>query len=136
MVSVEKAVIAKMSKGGLKFELLVDPVKAMDMKTGREVPLDDLLPSQEIFEDSKKGLRASSANVGKAFGTTDIAKIANIIVKDGDVQILVGRKTKPLPYVSYREFIAGAGEPKKRGKSVASDDPAENSPKSKPSATH
>jgi ribosome maturation protein SDO1 len=92
MVSVEKAVIAKISRAGLKFELLVDPVKAMDMKIGKEVPLDDLLASRDIFEDSNKGLRASSANVGKAFGTTDIGKITNIIIKEGDVQITTDQR--------------------------------------------
>jgi ribosome maturation protein SDO1 len=96
MVSVEKAVIAKINKAGLKFELLVDPAKAMDLKTGKEVPLDDLLASQEIFEDSKKGLRASAANIGKAFGTTDIGKIASIIVKDGDVQITTDQRREML----------------------------------------
>jgi ribosome maturation protein SDO1 len=92
MISVEKAVIAKLNKTGLRFEILVDPVKAMDIKTGKEVPLEELLASEDIFEDSSKGLRASGANINKIFGTNDIAKIANIIVKDGDVQITTDQR--------------------------------------------
>jgi ribosome maturation protein SDO1 len=87
MISVEKAVIARINKAGFKFEIMVDPEKAMELKTGKEIPIDDLLASNEILEDSKKGLRASPTNIGKAFGTTDINKIAIVIVKEGDVQI-------------------------------------------------
>jgi ribosome maturation protein SDO1 len=87
MISLEKAVIAKLTKAGLRFEILVDPVKSMDFKTGKEVAIDDLLASQEVFEDSNKGLRASGVNLNKIFGTNDIKKIALIILKDGDVQI-------------------------------------------------
>jgi ribosome maturation protein SDO1 len=87
MISVEKAVIARLTKNGLKFEMLVDPEKAMDLRTGKEVALEDFIASEEIFEDSKKGLRASGENVNKTFGTNDRKKIAYIIVKEGDVQI-------------------------------------------------
>jgi len=87
VISLEKAVIAKLTKNGLKFEILVDPVKAVEVKTGKEIALEELIASEEIFEDSKKGLRASGANIGKAFGTNDMNKIAYIIVKEGDVQI-------------------------------------------------
>ena len=57
MISLDKAVIAKMTKDGLKFEILVDPVKSMDFKCGKEIPVEDIIASEEIFEDSKKGLR-------------------------------------------------------------------------------
>ena len=87
MISLEKAVIAKLTKNGLKFEILVDPVKAMEVKTGKEIALEDLIASEEIFEDSKKGLRASGVNINKTFGTNDMNKIAYTIVKEGDVQI-------------------------------------------------
>ena len=87
MISLEKAVIAKLTKNGLKFEILVDPVKAMDLRAGKEIALEELIASEEVFEDSKKGLRASAVNIGKAFGTNDLKKISYVIVKEGDVQI-------------------------------------------------
>ena len=92
MISVEKAVIAKITKNGIKFEMLVDPVKAMDLRTGKEVTIEELIASEEIFEDSKKGLRASGENVNKAFGTNDRAKIAYTIVKEGEVQITTDQR--------------------------------------------
>lgn len=96
MISLEKAVIAKMTKGGLRFEIFVDPVKSMDFKCGREVAVEDLIASEEIFEDSSKGLRASGANLNKTFGTNDIKKIAFVILKDGEVQITTEQRRQML----------------------------------------
>jgi ribosome maturation protein SDO1 len=86
-ISVDKAVIAKLVKGGEKFEILVDPVNALDLKSGKEVSKDDLLASDEVFEDVKKGLRSSPDLLNKTFGTNDILEIAKKIIKQGDVQI-------------------------------------------------
>lgn len=87
MISLEKAVIARLTKSGEKFEIWVDPEKAMDLKNGKEIALEELLASEEIYEDVKKGLRASKESVNKTFGTNDIKKITYTIIKEGEVQI-------------------------------------------------
>jgi len=86
-ISVEDSVIARITKGGEKFEILVDPKKALDVKAGKEVPLDDLVVSQEIYEDSGKGLRASEDKINKAFGTNDAKTIIYKIIRQGEVQL-------------------------------------------------
>ncbi len=86
-ISVEKAVIARITKGGEKFEILVDPEKALEVKSGKEVPLDELIASPEVYEDSRKGTRASDDKVNKAFGTNDIKIISKRIIKNGEVQL-------------------------------------------------
>jgi len=96
MISVEKAVIAKIIKNNLRFEILVDPEKALDLRGGKEIALEELLASEEIFEDSKKGLRASRENVNKIFGTNDTKKIVYAIIKEGDVQITTEQRNKML----------------------------------------
>jgi len=96
MISLEKAVIARLTKAGLKFEIWVDPEKAMELKTGKEIPLEDLIASEEIYEDIKKSLKASSVNINKAFGTNEIAKIAYAIVKEGEVQITTEQRREML----------------------------------------
>lgn len=112
MISVEKAVIARLIKSGEKFEILVDPEKAMDLKTGKDVSLDELLASEEIYEDSKKGLRASNENINKAFGTNDLGKIVNIIIKEGEVQItteqrkqMIEEKTKAIANIIAKRGV-------------------------------
>jgi len=96
MISVEKAVIARLTKSGEKFEILVDPEKALDVKTGKEIALEELLASDEIYEDVKKGLRSSGENVNKAFGTNDLKKIVYTIIKEGDVQITTEQRKQML----------------------------------------
>lgn len=112
MISLEKAVIAKLTKNGLKFEILVDPVKAMDVRMGKEIALEELIASEEIFEDSKKGLRASTVNINKAFGTNDLNKIAFTIVREGDVQItteqrkaMLDEKTKAIANIISKRGV-------------------------------
>ncbi|MFH1229323.1 MAG: ribosome assembly factor SBDS [Candidatus Aenigmatarchaeota archaeon] len=87
MISLEKAVIAKIAKGNEKFEIMVDPEKAMEFRTGKDFPVEELIASEAIFEDAGKGTRASAEKIGKAFGTTDLNIIAKKIIKEGDVQI-------------------------------------------------
>jgi len=92
LISLEKAVIAKLMKNGEKFEILVDPEKAMEFRTGKDFPLEELIASEEIFEDSKKGTRAASEKINKAFGTNDLNLIAKKIITEGDVQITTEQK--------------------------------------------
>jgi ribosome maturation protein SDO1 len=72
MVSVEDAVVAKISKEGTNFEILVDPDKALEFRKGKDTDMESILAVPEIFKDSKKGERHSSEDLHKAFGTTDV----------------------------------------------------------------
>ncbi len=96
MISVEKAVIARLSKSGEKFEILVDPERALELRMGKDIALDDLIASEEVFEDSKKGLRASKENINKTFGTSDMNVIAKTIIKEGEVQLTTDQRRQML----------------------------------------
>lgn len=91
-VSVDKAVIAKITKGGEKFEILVDPVKALEVKMGKDIEVDELVVSREIYEDTKKGTRAPQDKVNKAFGTNNIKDIVYKIIRQGEVQLTTEQK--------------------------------------------
>ena len=79
--------VARYKKGGKKFEILVDPDKALEYKLGRRKDFDGVLVFDEIYTDANKGLRASRTDIQSVFGTTDINVIAEKIVKDGELQI-------------------------------------------------
>lgn len=87
MVSLDKAVIARLKKQGENFEVLVDPYLARDLKEGKEVDFEKLLAAEEVFKDARKGDRASSEDLQKVFGTTDIYEIVKTIIEEGEVQI-------------------------------------------------
>lgn len=75
---------ARIKKIGKDFEIMVDLEKAIAFKkTGVD---NGFLEYDKIFSDAKKGLVPPSADLEKAFGTTDVAEISQIIVKSGEVQ--------------------------------------------------
>jgi ribosome maturation protein SDO1 len=80
-------VIARIKKHGENFEVLVDPYLARDLKEGKDVNFEELIASEEIFKDAKKGDRASIDDLKKVFGTDDLHQIIKTIILDGEVQI-------------------------------------------------
>lgn len=87
MVSVDEAVIARISRGHESFEILVDPWLAMRFRKGESVSLDRTLAVNSVFKDARKGERVSPAELEKNFGTSDLLKVAEKILKEGDVQL-------------------------------------------------
>ncbi len=96
MVSLDKAVIARLRRGGEEFEVLVDPYLARDLKEGKDVNFEELLAAEEIFKDAKKGERASSEELKKIFGTDSVYEIARRIIMEGDVQITAEQRREML----------------------------------------
>ncbi len=87
MVKLDDAVVARAEKFGLKFEVLVDPDLAVDVKHGKEIPLDKLLAADQIFKDSKIGDIQSVENIKKAFQTVELKEVVYKIIRDGEVQL-------------------------------------------------
>ncbi|MEM2870484.1 MAG: ribosome assembly factor SBDS [Thermoplasmata archaeon] len=92
MVSLEKAVVARLERGGFRFEVLVDPDAAQKLRDGKEVDIIESLAIDEIFKDQAKGERAAEENIKKVFGTTDVAKVAEVIIKDGEIQLTTAQR--------------------------------------------
>jgi len=87
MVSVEQATLARLSRDGLAFEILVDPDLALRFRKGEDVSIENVLAVQEIYSDAKKGDRVSAENLQRVFHTTDIFTIAKGIIKHGELQL-------------------------------------------------
>jgi len=103
-LSKRKAVIARYSIRGEKFEILVDPDLAWKLKSGRQVDLRELLISDIVYRDAKKGFKASEESLIKIFGTDDPYKIAEIIIKRGELQ-LTAEQRKELIEAKKRQII-------------------------------
>ncbi len=87
MVRLEDAVIARFSHQGATFEILVDPYLARDLKEGKSVDIRNLLAIDKIFKNARRGEAASEETIKKVFGTTDVFKVAEEIIKRGEVQL-------------------------------------------------
>ncbi|RLI97042.1 MAG: ribosome assembly factor SBDS [Candidatus Aenigmatarchaeota archaeon] len=96
MVTVEEAVIARLTKGDKHFEILVDPEMAYAFKEGKPVSIQKMLAVNEVYSDSHKGLRVSPENLQKVFGTSDVIEVAKQILEHGDIQLTTEFKRKRL----------------------------------------
>jgi ribosome maturation protein SDO1 len=96
MVDVDKAVIARYKTQGDKYELLVDCDAALAFRSGKNVGMEDVLASEKIFTDAKRGIVASQHRMMAIFGTDDNQEIAKIILKKGEVQVTAEHKGKEL----------------------------------------
>ena len=87
MVDVDKAVIARLKTHGENFEILVDCDKAIELKQGKNINLNDVLATDAVFKDVKKGERASEKELEDLFGTSDHLEISEEIIRKGEVQL-------------------------------------------------
>ncbi len=95
MVSVDKAVIARLVKNGETFEVLVDPDKALAYRKGSPISIENILATSEIFKDSKKGDRPSTSEIEKCFGKgMDFLQMAERIIREGDIQLTTEQRRK------------------------------------------
>jgi len=94
MSGIENTLIARLEKGGEHFEILVDPKKGYEYKTGIRKDFSNVLAFDEIFKDAKKGERQTSTALQKAFATSEINKIAERILREGDLQLTTDHRRK------------------------------------------
>ncbi|MFW6014425.1 MAG: ribosome assembly factor SBDS [Candidatus Nanoarchaeia archaeon] len=94
MVNVEDAVVARLKTAGTNLEVLVDSENAVKLKEGEDIDINDVLASQNIFFDAKKGMLASETKLKEIFGTDDPSEIAKKIIKQGEVQLTAEFKNK------------------------------------------
>jgi len=94
MVKLEEAVIARLSSHGTQFEVLVDPDLALSLRSGGEVDIRDVLAANEVFKDSKKGERASEEIIRKVFGSTDVFRVAEQIIRRGEIQVTTEQRRR------------------------------------------
>ena len=87
MTSIDKAVTAHIKKEGKHFEILVDCDLAMKFKHGQAVSIRDVVVTNDVFCDVKKGDKASESDLKKFFKTSDPMEVSKIIVKDGEVSL-------------------------------------------------
>ncbi len=92
MVSLDKAIIAHHDVGGERFEILVDPKLAEMYRTGQKKEINNVLAVEEVFKNYRRGDRHKSSDLEKAFDTTDIFRIADIILKKGEIQLTTDQR--------------------------------------------
>jgi len=106
-----KYTVIRLTHGGEKFEILVDPDRALAYKQGRKQELSKLLVVDEVFTDARRGERASADRLRTTFGTSDPLKAAEMILEQGKLQLtseqrqeMVEQKKKQIVYLISRNY--------------------------------
>ena len=93
MVSLDNAVLARMDKGGKRYEILVDPDLVDAFKTDpTSVKLDDFFAMDEVFHDARGGERPTEDAIENTFQTQDIVEIGKIILEKGSIQLTTNQR--------------------------------------------
>jgi len=90
----EKFTIARLTRENEHFEILVKPQKALDYRNGKIAGITEVLAAETIYSDANKGTRAPEDALKKAFKTTDPQKIADEILKKGQLQLTTEQRRK------------------------------------------
>ncbi len=93
MVSLDNSVLARMEKGGKRYELLVDPEMVDDFKNDPDsINIDEFLAMDEVFHDARGGERPTEEAIENTFGTQDILEIAKTILTKGSIQLTTNQR--------------------------------------------
>ena len=93
MVSLDNAVLARMEKGGKRYEVLLNPDLVDAFKGDPEsVDLNAFMAMDEVFHDARGGERPTAEAIENTFGTQDIRTIATTILTKGSIQLTTAQR--------------------------------------------
>ena len=88
MIPIDEAVTARLESHGERFEVLVDPDAALEIRRGEfEGDLEEVIAVEDIFEDASSGDRPSESALEEVFETTDPLEIIPEVIREGEIQI-------------------------------------------------
>ncbi len=88
MISLDQAVTARLESHGERFEVLVDPDAALDIKRGEfDGDIEDVIAAEDVFEDAASGDRPPENALEDVFDSTDPLEIIPEVIKQGEIQI-------------------------------------------------
>ena len=98
MVTLDEAVVARLEKGGVHMEILVDPEIALafrEHKGDMKLDFDDLLAVEGVFVGpARDGAKASDEEMMKTFGTKDVHEAVKQVLLKGDLQLTTDQRRK------------------------------------------
>jgi ribosome maturation protein SDO1 len=86
--------LARLKKGGQRFEVVIDPDNAIAYRKGLDIDIKDVLKGEKIFTDAKKGVFAPETEMKSLFNSSEPLKVADIILKHGEIQLTTEYRDK------------------------------------------
>ncbi len=94
MIPLDRAVVARLESHGERFEVLVDPDLAIDIRQGKEINLEDAVAALHIFDNAAHASRAADDALQKAFHSTDFSTVARRIIEKGEIHLTTEQRRK------------------------------------------
>jgi ribosome maturation protein SDO1 len=107
VVSLDQAVVARLDRHGIHFELLVEPEGAQEIHRAEEASDEEVLAVlavEAVFLHAREGERASKEELEEAFETTELAAVARRILREGEIQ-LTQEQRKSMAAAKYKRII-------------------------------
>jgi ribosome maturation protein SDO1 len=101
----ERYTVARITRGGEHFEILVKPQPALNYTMGQPTSLSEVLVTDMIFTDANKGTKAGEDKLKTAFQTIDARTIAEVILKKGTLQLTTDQR-RQLTAEKRKQIIA------------------------------
>lgn len=96
MISLNEAVVARMSSHGHHFEIMVDPEKGWEIKQDKidpeEINWDEVVAAKKVYTDASKAKKAGKDILRDAFDTIEFTEIAPRILKEGELQLTTDQR--------------------------------------------
>jgi ribosome maturation protein SDO1 len=96
MMSSRDYIIARYEVQGKRFEIIVDPRLAFEYRETGKPNINEVLKGEFVYKDARKGLKASPEDLKKVFGTTEIEKVAETILRKGELQLTTEQRRRML----------------------------------------
>lgn len=111
--------IAKLRSGKLFFETMVDLDNAMRLRKGDEVAISEVVRDSAVYTNLGKGMKAGSAELEQAFGTSNFEEVVEKIVKKGIIEVsqefrdeaLENRRKQVVDFLVRNAVDAQSGRP-------------------------
>ncbi|MFH1722741.1 MAG: ribosome assembly factor SBDS [Candidatus Altiarchaeota archaeon] len=94
MVSLDDSVIVRLKSHGHTFEIFVDPDLSLEFRSGKDIPIGEILAVEQIFKDAGAGDKASDDVLEEVLGSSDISTAASIIIKKGELHLTTDQKRR------------------------------------------
>ena len=80
--------LARLKKGGKNFEIIIEDVdKALELKSGADVDIHDIMNGDLVFDNAHKATKAAEHDMKEFLGTENHFNAAKIIIQKGDIQL-------------------------------------------------
>ncbi|MCL5090010.1 MAG: ribosome assembly factor SBDS [Candidatus Marsarchaeota archaeon] len=91
---MSKEVTVRYTKNNETFEILVDSELVYEYLNGKRSDPLSVINIDEIFKDAKKGERQSEEKIKKSFGTTELAKVVEVILKNSQIPLTTEQRSR------------------------------------------